>query len=87
LHDFTFAETPSAAKFSAGYGTLLYQFVNRPRVDLEQVRHLRRGENFFHRYISSFDSSGLLRFSQSAVTLPANLRFGIKRKNFNAEYF
>jgi hypothetical protein len=56
-------------------------------MDLEQVRNLRRGENFFHRYISSFDSSGLLHFSQSAATLPANLRFGTKRKNFNAECF
>jgi hypothetical protein len=83
LHDFTLAETPPTTKFSAGYGALLHQFVNRPRMDLKQVRHLGRGKNLFHRYIPSLCSSGLPRFSQSAALLPTNLRFGTKRKNFN----
>jgi hypothetical protein len=87
LHDFTLAETPPTTEFSARDRALLYKFINGSRMDLQQVRHLGRGKNLFHRYIPSFYSSGLPRFSQSAAMLPANLRFGIKRKNFNGEDF
>jgi hypothetical protein len=51
LHDFTLAETPTAAEFSARDRALLYKFINGSRMDLQQVRHLGRGENLFHRYI------------------------------------
>jgi hypothetical protein len=87
-HDFTFAETPSTTKFSAGNGALLYKFINSSRMHLQQARDLGRVENFVHRRtIPSRCSPGLPRFAQSAAMLPANLRFGIKRKNFNAEDF
>jgi hypothetical protein len=52
LHDFTLAETPTTAEFSARDRALLYKFINGSRMDLQQVRHLGRGENLFHRYIS-----------------------------------
>jgi hypothetical protein len=87
LHDFTLAETPTAAEFSARDRALLYKFINGSRMDLQQVRHLGRGENLFHRYIPPSIRRGLPCFSQLAAMLPANLRFGTKRKNFNAEDF
>jgi len=55
-------------------------------MDLEQMRHLGRGENFFHRHIPSFYSTGLPPSSQLAKMLPANLRFGTQRRNFNADH-
>jgi hypothetical protein len=87
LHDFTLAETPPTTEFSARDRALLYKFINGSRMDLQQTRNLGRGENLFHRHIPSLCSSGLPRFSQSAALLPINLRFGTKRKNFNAEDF
>jgi hypothetical protein len=51
LHDFTLAETPTATEFSARDRALLYKFINGSRMDLQQVRHLGRGENLFHWYI------------------------------------
>jgi hypothetical protein len=59
LHDFTLAKTPTAAKFPAGNGALLYKFIDGSRMDLQQARDLGRGENFFHRHISSRCSPGL----------------------------
>jgi hypothetical protein len=87
LHDFTLAETPSTTEFSARDRALLYKFINGSRMDLQQTRDLGRGENFFHRQIPSRCFPGLPRFAQSAAMPPANLRFGIKTKNFNAEDF
>jgi hypothetical protein len=46
LHDFTLAETPTAAKFPAGNGALLYKFIDGSRMDLQQAGDLGRGENF-----------------------------------------